>query len=157
MRVIVQRCKEASVIVDDEIIGKISKGYLILVGFNIDDNEEIIKKIAKKIINLRIFEDDDKKMNLDLNEVNGSILSVSQFTLYAKLEGRRPSFSNAMPYAKASKMYDLFNKTLKSYNVNVKTGKFGADMKVSLINDGPVTIIIDSEELAWKRTLITNI
>lgn len=148
MRVIVQRCKEASVIVDDKIIGEISKGYLILVGFTIDDNEEIVKKIAKKIINLRIFEDDDEKMNLDLNQVNGSILSVSQFTLYAKLEGRRPSFSNAMPYAMASKLYDLFNETLKSYNVNVKTGKFGADMKVSLINDGPVTIIIDSKELA---------
>lgn len=147
MRVILQRCKEASVKVNEKTIGKINKGYLLLVGFTYGDNEDVIKKITKKIINLRIFEDDNEKINLDINQVNGSILSVSQFTLYAKLDGRRPSFSKAMPYNEANKLYDLFNEELKSYNINVKTGEFGADMKVNLTNDGPVTIIIDSEEL----------
>lgn len=147
MRVIVQRCKKASVEVDNKIIGAIDNGYLLLVGFTEGDNEKIIEKIVKKIINLRIFEDDDEKMNLDIKTVNGSILSVSQFTLYAKLDGRRPSFSKAMPYNEASKLYDVFNKEFLKYDIDVKTGQFGADMKVSLINDGPVTIIIDSEEL----------
>lgn len=146
MRVVLQRCKEASVTIGEKTIGKIDKGYLLLVGFTTGDTLDVIKKIARKIINLRIFEDNDEKMNLDINQVNGSILSISQFTLYAKLDGRRPSFSKAMPYNEANKLYDLFNEELKSYNINIKTGEFGANMKVSLINDGPVTIIIDSEE-----------
>lgn len=144
MKVIVQRCKKASVEIDNKINGKIDNGYVLLVGFSCDDNIDIVKKIAKKIINLRIFEDENEKMNLDIKSVNGSILSISQFTLYAKLNGRRPSFSSALNYKDASNLYDLFNKELESYNINVQTGIFGADMKVKLINDGPVTIVIDS-------------
>ena len=147
MRVVVQRCKNANVLVDNKVIASINKGYLLLVGLTIDDDYEVIKKMAKKIINLRIFEDEMKKMNLDIKSVNGDILSVSQFTLYAKLDGRRPSFSKAMEYDKAKKLYDVFNKELESYGIKVKTGRFGSNMMVNLVNDGPVTIIVDSEEL----------
>ncbi len=147
MRVVVQRCKNASVLVDNKIIGKIDKGYVLFTAFSFDDDENIVKKIAKKIATLRIFEDENNKMNLDISKVNGSILSISQFTLYAKLDGRRPSFSKAMAFNDANKLYDMFNYELKKYNINVETGMFGADMKVSLLNDGPVTIIIDSKEL----------
>lgn len=147
MRVIVQRCKNASVLVNNKKIGSIDKGYLLFVGLKDDDDEETIKKVARKIFNLRIFEDENDKMNLDISKVGGEILSISQFTLYAKLDGRRPSFSKAMAYDQAKKLYNLFNKELEKYNVNVKTGEFGADMKVNLVNDGPVTIIIDSEDI----------
>lgn len=147
MKVVVQRSKEASVSVNDKVLGKIDKGYVLLVGFTNGDNETTIKKIAEKIVNLRIFEDDDEKLNLSLKDVNGKVLSVSQFTLYATLKGRRPSFTDALNYKEASSLYDKFNKELESLGVSVETGKFGADMKVSLINDGPVTIIIDSKEV----------
>lgn len=147
MRVVVQRCKNASVKVNDKIIGKIDKGYLSLVGFTNGDNENVIKKMAKKIVNLRIFEDKNDKMNLSLKEVNASILSVSQFTLYAKLNGRRPSFTDALNYNDAKKLYEYFNLELEKQDVKVENGIFGADMKVNLLNDGPVTIIIDSEDI----------
>lgn len=147
MRVIVQRCIKASVKVNQNILGEIDKGYVLLVGLTHDDNEEIINKMAKKIVNLRIFEDENEKMNLSINDINGSILSVSQFTLYAKLEGRRPSFTDAMKYSEALVLYNKFNDDLRNLGINVKTGEFGADMKVSLVNDGPVTIIIDSEDI----------
>lgn len=151
MRVIVQRCKNASVKVNDKIIGKIDKGYLLFVGFTNGDNENVIKKMAKKIVNLRIFEDKNDKMNLSLKEVNASILSVSQFTLYAKLNGRRPSFTDALNYNDAKKLYEYFNLELEKQDVKVENGIFGADMKVNLLNDGPVTIIIDSEDILWKN------
>ena len=147
MRVVVQKVKESSVTINDKIVGKIEKGYTLLVGFTDGDNKSIIDRMVKKIINLRIFEDDNDKMNLDLKTVEGSILSISQFTLYAKLDGRRPSFSDAMKYDEASKMYDYFNEKLKEENVKVETGIFGEDMKVSIINDGPTTIIMDSEDI----------
>lgn len=147
MRVVVQRCKNASVKVNDKIIGKIDKGYLLFVGFTNGDNENVIKKMAKKIVNLRIFEDKNDKMNLSLKEVNASILSVSQFTLYAKLNGRRPSFTDALNYNEAKKLYEYFNLELEKQDVKVENGIFGADMKVNLLNDGPVTIIIDSEDI----------
>lgn len=147
MRVVVQRCKNASVKVNDKIIGKINKGYLLFVGFTNGDNENVIKKMAKKIVNLRIFEDKNDKMNLSLKEVNASILSVSQFTLYAKLNGRRPSFTDALNYNDAKKLYEYFNLELEKQDVKVENGIFGADMKVNLLNDGPVTIIIDSEDI----------
>lgn len=147
MKVVIQRCLNASVKVDGTVLGKIDKGYVLLVGFSHYDNPDIVKKMAQKIVNLRIFEDDNEKMNLDLKSVNGSILSISQFTLYAKLDGRRPSFTDAMAYNEASNMYDLFNEELRKYDIKVETGKFGADMKVELINDGPVTIIMDSSEV----------
>lgn len=147
MRVVIQRCKNASVKVNDKIIGKIDKGYLLFVGFTNGDNENVIKKMAKKIVNLRIFEDKNDKMNLSLKEVNASILSVSQFTLYAKLNGRRPSFTDALNYNDAKKLYEYFNLELEKQDVKVENGIFGADMKVNLLNDGPVTIIIDSEDI----------
>ena len=145
MRVVIQRCKEASVTVDKNIVGKIKQGYTLFVGFSYNDKEDVLEKMANKIINLRIFEDENEKMNYDIKTVNGSILSVSQFTLYAKLEGRRPSFTDAMKYNDAKDMYKKFNDILRSHNIIVEEGIFGADMKVQLLNDGPVTIIIDSE------------
>ena len=145
MKVIVQRAVDASVKVNEKIVGNIPKGYVLLVGFTNDDNEEIINKIANKIINLRIFEDDNGKMNLSLKDINGEILSISQFTLYASLDGRRPSFTKALNYNDAKKLYEIFNNELKKYDVNVETGIFGEDMKVNFTNDGPVTIIIDSK------------
>ena len=145
MKIVVQRAKNASVKVDGNIIGQIDNGYVLFVGFTHDDNEELLNKMADKIINLRIFEDENEKMNYDIKTVNGSILSVSQFTLYAKLEGRRPSFTDAMKYNDAKDMYKKFNDILRSHNIIVEEGIFGADMKVELLNDGPVTIIIDSE------------
>lgn len=146
MKVVVQVCKNASVTIDNKINGKIDKGYVLLVGFSENDNEEIVKKMADKIINLRIFYDKEGKMNLDIKKVSGKILSISQFTLYAKLNGRRPSFSKALNFKDANKLYDYFNNKLREQGVSVETGIFGADMKLSLINDGPVTILIDSKE-----------
>lgn len=144
MKVVIQRSKNANVKIDGKITGEIDKGYVLLVGFTKDDNLNIIRKMAQKIINLRIFEDDNEKMNLSIKDVGGSILSISQFTLYATLNGRRPSFTEALEFEKAKELYELFNEELKTYSIKVATGVFGADMKVNLLNDGPVTIIIDS-------------
>lgn len=146
MKVIIQRSLKSSVSVNDKIIGKIDKGYVILVGFTDGDDKDIVDKMVNKIINLRIFSDSDDKLNLSLKDVNGSILSISQFTLYAKLNGRRPSFTKALNYKAAKELYEYFNHKLTMEDVNVQTGEFGADMKVSITNDGPVTIIIDSKE-----------
>ncbi len=146
MRVVIQRSKEASVTINEKVVGKIDNGYVLLVGFTDGDNKEIIDKMVNKIINLRIFSDSDDKLNLSLKDINGSILSISQFTLYAKLNGRRPSFTDALNYKDASELYDYFNHKLRQEKISVQTGEFGADMKVSLTNDGPVTIIIDSKE-----------
>ena len=133
-------------IVKEEVNGKIDEGYVLLVGFTNGDNKEIIDKMAQKIINLRIIEDENEKLNLSIKDINGKILSISQFTLYSKLNGRRPSFTEALNYKEASTLYDYFNDYLRKYNVDVETGIFGSDMKVSLINDGPTTIIIDSKD-----------
>ena len=146
MRVVIQRSKEASVTINEKVVEKIDNGYVLLVGFTDGDNKEIIDKMVNKIINLRIFSDSDDKLNLSLKDINGSILSISQFTLYAKLNGRRPSFTDALNYKDASELYDYFNHKLRQEKISVQTGEFGADMKVSLTNDGPVTIIIDSKE-----------
>ncbi len=146
MRVVIQRSKEASVTINEKLVGKIDNGYVLLVGFTDGDNKEIIDKMVNKIINLRIFSDSDDKLNLSLKDINGSILSISQFTLYAKLNGRRPSFTDVLNYKDASELYDYFNHKLRQEKISVQTGEFGADMKVSLTNDGPVTIIIDSKE-----------
>lgn len=147
MKVVVQRSKNAKVTINGKITGQIDKGYVLLVGLTHDDTEEIVSKVAEKIVNLRIFEDENEKMNYDLKQVDGSILSISQFTLYAKLDGRRPSFSDAMKYNEAKNLYEIFNEKLRSYDIKVETGQFGEDMKVELLNDGPVTIIVDSNEL----------
>lgn len=145
MRVVVQRSKESSVIIDGKVNGKIDKGFVLLVGFTFGDTKEIVDKMINKIINLRIFSDSDDKLNLSLKDINGEILSISQFTLYAKLNGRRPSFTKALNYDEAKDLYDYFNEELRNLDINVETGIFGSDMTVNITNDGPVTIIIDSE------------
>ena len=147
MRVLVQKSLEASVKVDGKILGSIDSGLVLLVGFTEGDNEEIIDKMISKTINLRIFEDENGVMNKSFLEVGGSILSISHFTLYADTrKGRRPSYLKALNGEKSVLLYDLFNKKLKDMNIDVQTGKFGADMKVSLVNDGPTTIMLDSED-----------
>ena len=148
MKVVVQRSKKSKVTIDGKVNGEIEKGYVLLVGFTNGDNEVIIEKMIDKIINLRIFEDKDEKMNLSLLDVKGEILSISQFTLYANAKrGRRPSFVEALNPSDASNLYDIFNNKLREKEIKVETGVFGADMKVEIYNDGPVTIILDSKEL----------
>ncbi len=143
MKVVVQKVKEASCTVDGKITGKIDKGLMILVGFTYGDNIDNITKMAQKIVNLRIFEDNNGIMNLSVLDVNGSILSISQFTLYADTKkGNRPSYINALNGEEATKLYDLFNQELSKY-LHVETGIFGAMMDISLINDGPTTIIME--------------
>lgn len=144
MRVVIQRSLEASVCVDKKVIGKIDHGYVLLVGFTDGDDKITIDRMINKIINLRIFSDENDKLNLSIKDVNGKILSISQFTLYSKLNGRRPSFTDALNYNEAKELYNYFNKKLVAEEIEVQTGEFGADMKVSLINDGPITIVIDS-------------
>lgn len=147
MKAVVQRVKEAHVTVDGEIIGKINHGFVLLLGITHDDTEKDIDVIINKLIHLRIFEDEANKMNLSLLDVAGSVLSVSQFTLYGDIrKGRRPSFTGARNPEEARQLYDLFNEKLRAQNVNVETGSFGAMMEVSLVNDGPVTIIIETKD-----------
>jgi D-tyrosyl-tRNA(Tyr) deacylase len=147
MRVVIQRVTESHVTVDKKIVGSIDSGILLLVAFKKDDNINDIMYMIDKIINLRIFSDKDDKMNLSIKDINGSILSISQFTLYGDArKGRRPSYDLSLNYEEANKLYDIFNTELKNSGLKIETGIFGADMKVSLINDGPVTIIIDSKE-----------
>lgn len=150
MKVLVQRSKNSKVTINGKINGQIDHGYVLLVGFTNGDNETIIDKMINKILNLRIFEDENEKMNLSILDTKGSILSISQFTLYANAkEGRRPSFTNALNPTDASKLYDIFNEKLRS-QIHTETGIFGADMKVEIYNDGPVTIMLDSDELFTK-------
>lgn len=148
MKVVLQRSKESKVTIDRKINGQINHGLVILSSFTYGDNEEIVDKMIDKIINLRIFEDENEKMNLSLLDTEGSILNISQFTLYADCKkGRRPSFTNALNPTEATKLYDYMNDRLRSLNIHTETGIFGADMKVEIYNDGPVTIILDSNEL----------
>ena len=152
MRVIIQRSLQSNVKVDGKIVGEIEKGLVILVGFTYDDTIEDIKKMVDKIIHLRIFDDDNGVMNRSLLDVGGEVLSVSQFTLYADTKkGRRPSYMKALRGEEAIHLYDQFNLQLKDHNINVSTGIFGADMKVSITNDGPITIAIESEEWHVKK------
>lgn len=146
MRVLIQRVNFANVKVDEQIVGEIKKGYLLFVGFTNGDDLADVSKLSKKIVNLRIFPDDEDKINKSLKDVDGSILSISQFTLYAKLDGRRPSFSNALSFSEAKALYENFNEELSKSGFKVEKGIFGADMKVSLENDGPFTIWMDSKE-----------
>ena len=144
MRVLVQRCINASVTVDNEVVGKIDNGLLLLVGFTSVLDKNVIDYMVDKIINLRIFDDDNGVMNKSLLDVHGSILSVSQFTLYADTSrGRRPSYVNALSGDKAIVLYNDFNAKLREKNINVQMGVFGASMKVQLVNDGPVTIMLE--------------
>ena len=144
MKVVLQRVKKASVTVDEKIVGKIDNGLLILVGFNEVDVEHQIDWMINKITNLRIFDDDNGVMNLSVKDVKGSILSVSQFTLYAdSRKGNRPSYINALGGESAIKLYEAFNEKLRDTGISIEEGIFGADMEVSLVNDGPVTIILE--------------
>ena len=148
MKVIVQRVSNANCKVDGNITGQIENGYMLLVGFGLSDNKTIVEKMAEKVSKLRIFEDEQGKINKSIFDVNGKILSISQFTLYADCaKGNRPSFTNALGGDKAIELYKYFNECLRKLNLEVEEGIFGADMKISLLNDGPVTIILDSEEL----------
>ena len=148
MKLIVQRSKQSSVSVKQKTVGKIKFGLVVLVGFTHTDTLNDIKSLAKKVVNLRIFDDENHIMNKSILDVNGSILSISQFTLYADTKkGNRPSYINSMKASEASKMYDLFNEELRKYDVEVQTGIFQADMLVNITNDGPVTIILESREL----------
>ena len=144
MRVLVQRCDKALVRVNDNVVGSINKGLMILVGFTEGDNFDTIKYMVDKIVNLRVFDDENGIMNKSLLDKSFSILSVSQFTLYGDAsKGRRPSYVNALNGSLAKPLYDKFNEELRKYGVEVETGIFGADMKVELINDGPVTIMLE--------------
>ena len=148
MRFVIQRVTEASVSVDNEIIGKINKGFLVLIGVTGSDTKEIADKMVKKLIGLRIFEDENGKTNLDLKSVSGSLLLISQFTLYADCKkGNRPSFINAGAPDMANELYEYIIELCKNEISTVEKGAFGADMKVSLLNDGPFTVILDSTEL----------
>ncbi len=151
MRVLVQRVRQASVTIDDQLYSEIDYGYLLLVGMSQHDDETIVHQMAEKVLNLRICEDENQKMNLSLLDIQGDILSISQFTLYADCrKGRRPSFTDAGKPETAARLYDEFNEALKKSGLNVKTGVFGADMKVGLVNDGPVTIMLDSDIILKK-------
>lgn len=145
MKVVVQRAKKASVMVGGEVVGQIDQGLVLLVGFTHQDTEEDVQYVAEKIAYLRIFEDEAGKMNRSVLENGGAILSVSQFTLYGDTrKGRRPSFVDAARPEQAESLYQLFNEKLRSLDLVVETGVFGAMMEVSLINDGPVTLIVES-------------
>lgn len=146
MRVLVQRSKFSSVSIDGRINGKINSGLTLLVGFTHDDDEKVVDYMVDKVINLRIFDDEKGVMNKSVLDVSGSILSISQFTLYADAsKGRRPSYIKALNGKEAITLYNLFNKKLKEKNIDVQTGIFGADMLVNIQNDGPVTILLEKE------------
>lgn len=147
MKLLVQRVTKASVTVEEEIIGKINKGFLVLLGVTHTDNKEIADYLVNKLSNLRVFEDENNKMNLSLQDINGELLVISQFTLYAdtKKSGNRPSFTDAAKPEYANELYEYFVEKCKEKGIYTQTGKFGADMKVELLNDGPVTIMLEKE------------
>lgn len=146
MRVVLQRVSEANVVVDNQCVGSIKKGLLLLVGVTHEDTQEDIDYLARKIAHLRIFEDSSGKMNENIQAIQGEILSISQFTLYGQTKrGNRPSFTQAAAPELAIRLYEQFNECLRSYQLPVQTGIFGADMKVHLVNDGPVTLMLDSK------------
>ena len=147
MRLVVQRVTSSKVTVDNVVIGKINKGFNVLVGIKNDDTIEDLKYLKDKLVNLRVFEDKNDKMNLSLLDIKGEILAISQFTLYGDCrKGRRPNFMNAMSGDSAIELYNDFVKMLRETGLKVETGKFGADMKVDIQNDGPVTILLDSKK-----------
>ena len=146
MRIVLQRVSHASVTVEEKVIGKIQRGFLLLVGVTHDDAMEDMEYLVRKIVQMRIFEDEEGKLNRSIQDIGGEILSVSQFTLYADTKkGNRPSFSKAAPGDVAIEMFEQFNGLLRDTGIPVETGQFGADMKVELLNDGPVTILLDSK------------
>lgn len=145
MRCVIQRVTEASVTIDGEMVGRCGKGFLVLICVHVDDIEKDLKYMADKVPKLRVFEDDAGKMNLSLKDIGGEILAVSQFTLYGDARGgNRPSFITAARPEKANPMYEQLVQAWRDQGIHVETGRFGADMKVALVNDGPVTIMMDS-------------
>lgn len=148
MRLLIQRVSQASVEVDGKAVGRIGKGFLVLAGYKVEDEEHGIKKLCNKCLNLRIFEDERDKMNLSILDIKGELLVVSQFTLYANCrKGRRPGFDRSMPPIDAERFYNLMIAEFKKSGLKVEQGIFGAKMKISLVNDGPVTIMLDDDEL----------
>ena len=148
MRIVLTTVLSASVTIDNEVVGKINRGFCLLVGFTHEDNKETVDKMIDKMLSLRVFPDENGLTNLSIYDIKGEILSVSQFTLYADLaKGRRPSFINAMKPDEAKALYGYFNEQVKAKYGAVETGIFGADMKVSSVNDGPFTVILDSKEI----------
>ncbi|KQS19545.1 D-tyrosyl-tRNA(Tyr) deacylase [Exiguobacterium sp. Leaf187] len=146
MRVVLQRVKEASVTVDQEVIGQIKQGFLLLVGVTHEDTIDQVNWLADKIAGLRVFEDEEERMNRSLQDVDGQILSVSQFTLYGDVKkGRRPAFTEAAKPDVANELYEAFNERLRAQGLTVETGQFGAMMDIALVNDGPVTLILEKE------------
>ena len=147
MKVVIQRVSQAQVAIEEQIVGQIKRGFMVLVGIHQEDTPEDVAYVVGKISKLRVFEDDEGKMNRSIQEIEGSILSISQFTLYAKTKkGNRPSFIEAARPDVAIPLYELFKQQLEAEGIAVATGEFGADMQVSLTNDGPVTIVIDTRE-----------
>ena len=148
MKFVIQRVKNASVTIDNNVSGSIEQGFLVLIGITNSDTKEIANAMVKKLINLRIFNDSQDKMNLSIKDIGGSLLLVSQFTLYADCShGNRPGFTQAAKPDFANELYEYIISECSKYEVPVQTGEFGADMKVSLLNDGPVTIVLDSNEI----------
>ena len=148
MRVVIQNVNRASCTINNKIVGEISRGFCVFVGFTHNDTKERVERMVNKLVSLRLFDDENGKTNLSLNDINGSILSISQFTLYASLkDGRRPSFVNAMRPDEATKLYDYFNECLISRGYKVEKGVFGAEMIIDIKNHGPFTTILDSEDL----------
>ncbi len=146
MRVVLQRVKEASVTVNQEVIGQIKQGFLLLVGVTHEDTIDQVNWLADKIAGLRVFEDEEERMNRSLQDVDGQILSVSQFTLYGDVKkGRRPAFTEAAKPDVANELYEAFNERLRAQGLTVETGQFGAMMDIALVNDGPVTLILEKE------------
>ena len=148
MRAVVQRVSSSSVTVDENKLSNINKGLLVLLGVTHDDTNKDVDYLLEKIVNLRIFEDENEKMNLSLKDINGELLVVSQFTLFGDCrKGRRPNFTEAAKPELANKLYEEFIEKAKAYGINVGTGQFGAHMMVELVNDGPVTLLIDSKKI----------
>ena len=147
MKIVIQRVQSASVVIEDSTVGAIKQGLLLLVGVGPEDTKEDLEYAVRKIVNMRIFSDEDGKMNLSVKDIGGQILSISQFTLFADTKkGNRPSFTGAASPEAANKLYEEFNEILRTeYGLIVETGEFGADMQVSLVNDGPVTILLDTK------------
>lgn len=145
MKTVIQRVTNANVTVDNKTVGEIEEGLLVLLGISDEDTTEAVEQMVRKIVNLRIFTDNNGKMNLSIKDINGKLLVISQFTLYADCKkGNRPSFSNAGKPEHANKLYEYFIETAKELGIHTEHGLFGADMKVSLTNDGPVTIVLEN-------------
>ena len=147
MKLVVQRVKNANVSIENNIVGKINQGFVVLLGVSNEDTKENADYLVKKLLNLRVFSDNDDKMNLSIKDIEGELLIVSQFTLYANCKkGNRPSFIEAAKPEHAKPLYEYFINECRKENLNVQTGEFGADMQIELINDGPVTILLDSSK-----------